>query len=292
MTHRLLLVIFLTLSILSARADEPERYFPYPNIPESLNSLQTRSDYLLEHFWDACNLQTAFSAKAKMAQAFADYATFIPLGSREVALSSIDKLLKKLEKQPNDLVFIAELAEDHFYGDSAEVVSDEAFLPFAKAVAANKKVDKANKLRFARKAKILENNLNGSVFPELPYITREGENASLPVDTSKVTIVYINDPDCDDCRLARIRLDANLTANKLIDAGLLRILSVTPDEPTDGWKEAVAKYPEKWTVAAAPDGYDILDIRYIPSFYILDEHNKIVHKNLNIEALIQILSNL
>ncbi|MBD5308570.1 MAG: DUF5106 domain-containing protein [Bacteroides sp.] len=290
MTNRLLFPILLLFSLLTANAQTEQRYFPYPEIPDELITLQERSDYLLDHFWDKCNLESAFSNKAEMATAFDHYCTFIPLGSREKAIASITSLLKKLEKQPADLVFVAQLAEKNFYSDSTNVVSDEAFLPFATAVAINKKADKANKLRFARLANILRNNLEGETVNDLPYTTSDGRASSLAADSATITLIYFNDPDCEDCRLARARLDANLTANKLIESGDLKIIAITPDEATPEWVEAVKSYPEKWDVTAMPNAYDLLDIRHVPSFYILDNEHRIRYKNVGIDYIINLLS--
>lgn len=290
MTNRFLLPILLLFSLLTANAQTEQRYFPYPEIPDELTTLQERSDYLLDHFWDKCNLQSAFSNKAEMANAFDQYCTFIPLGSRDKALESIMALLKKLEKQPADLVFIAELAEKNFYSDSTDVVSDEAFLPFAAAVAINKKADKASKLRFARLANILRNNIEGETVSDLPYTTFDGRNSSLAADSAKITLIYFNDPDCDDCRLARTRLDANLTANTLLESGDLKIIAITPDEATPEWLEAAKSYPAKWDVTAMPNAYDLLDIRRVPSFYILDNKHRIRYKNIGIDHIINLLS--
>lgn len=292
MTHRLFAFILLFISFIGAGAQTSDRFFPYPTIPAELTKLQDRSDYLLTHFWDACNFQAAFTAtnKPQLAKAFSDYASFIPLGSRDAALSSIDKLLKRLEKQPAQLVYMAELAENNFYGDSAEVLSDEVFLPFAKAVSSHKKTDKASRLRFAEKVRIIEGNREGSPVPDIKYTTIDGRNSSFAADTAKLTIIYFNDPYCDDCRMARTRLDVNLTANRLIDRGLLKIIAVTPEESTPEWREAVSSYPSKWDVTAIPDAYDRLDIRHFPSFYVLDNEHNILYKNLDVETIMKLLS--
>ncbi|MCM1111375.1 MAG: DUF5106 domain-containing protein [Clostridium sp.] len=270
----------------------PETYFPYPMIPDSIQSLQGRCDYLVDHFWDFCDLKKAFSSRQKMAQAFADYISFMPHASARHVHNSINVFLKKIEKQPQDLLFIAEEAEAQLLGDSAQFVSTEVFLPFAKAVADNKKLDRTTKMRYERLARILEGTQVGAVAPDLVYTDREGRRQHLANDTAEVVIIFFSDPSCSDCSLARVRLDADIRATQLIDAGVLKVVALTPDDPSEEWREAVARYPATWSVGAAPDAYDIYDIKEIPSFYILDDNRKIAIKNITINQLLQVLSRL
>ncbi len=288
----ILIISFLSIFSLISRAQNSERLFPYPEIPSELVTLQDRTGYLVDHFWERCDFNTALSSKARFQSAFADYVVFMRHAPREKTLASIDNLLKKLEKNPDGLLFIAELAENYMYSDTASLASDEAYLPFVKAVADNKKISKANKLRYARQADILSTNQPGSPAPSLPYVTREGVSNNLDNDTAKILVVYFNDPDCSDCRMARARLNANPTANELIKNGVLKVVAITPDDATDLWRKEAEAYPKTWTVAASSDAYDLYDIRAIPSFYIIDDQHRIAAKNVTIDALVNFINSL
>ncbi|MDE6303625.1 MAG: DUF5106 domain-containing protein [Paramuribaculum sp.] len=288
------ILIFSLLTVISliSRAQTTERLFPYPEIPEELVTLQDRTGYLVDHFWDRCDFNTVFSSKSRLESAFADYVVFLRHAPREKTLASLDNLLKKLEKNPDGLLYMTELAENYMYSDTAALLSDEAYLPFVKAVAQNKKISKANKLRYARQADILSTNTPGSPAPSLPYITREGVKSNLDNDSAKILVVYFNDPECGDCRMARARLNANPAANELIKNGVLKIVAITPDDATDLWRKEAESYPKTWTVAAAPDAYDLYDIRAIPSFYLIDNQHRIAAKNVTLEALVNFLNSI
>ena len=79
--------------------------------------------------------------------------------------------------------------------------------------------------------------------PSLPYTTREGTAGNLDNDSADVVVVFFNDPDCDDCNLAKLRLDADISTTQLISEGKLKVVSISLTEPTQEWKEAVASYP-------------------------------------------------
>lgn len=284
---RLLFGLLLLLGISAgAKADT---YFPYPIIPDSIGMFQKRCDYLARHFWDFCDLKKAFSAKAKMAQEFNVYISILKNANPDSAIASVVRFNKKLEKQPADQLFMAECAENLLYGDTAEMWIDELYLPFAHAVASNKRIDKATKARFAHQEKILKNSLARFPAPSLPYTTREGTAGNLDNDSADVVVVFFNDPDCDDCNLAKLRLDADISTTQLIAEGKLKVVSISLSEPTQEWKEAVASYPSTWRVGANPDADMTIDLRAgTPEFYILDRNHNIRFKHLTIDQVLDV----
>lgn len=270
----------------TAKADT---YFPYPIVPDSVATFQGRCNYLADHFWDFCEMSKAFSAKQKMAQELKVYLSIVANAEPDVALRGVNTLMKKLEKQPKDQLFMASVAESQLYGDTAELWIDALYLPFAEAVASNKKVSKAEKARFAQQAEVLRNSLVGSKAPSLPYTKRDGSAGNLENDSAEVVVVFFNDPDCSSCNLARIRLDADISMTELIKEGLVKVVAITLAEPDEEWKKAVEGYPASWTVGAAPDADLTIDLRAsTPDFYILGRHNIIRYKHLNIDQVLDI----
>ena len=282
----------MALIALSApgRAQTRQTYFEYPLVPDSLETLQKRCDYLLDHFWDFCDLKKAFSSKSRMKEAFTDYLSFMPMASADMVYSSIDRLAKKLEKQPDDLLFLVQEAENQVMGDTCQYYSEQVYLQFAKAALANKRVDKTTKLRFQQQVQQLGSTQPGMTAPDLHYTDRAGQPRSLAADSATLLVVYFNDPDCSECRMARVQLDANIQATKLIDMGIMKVICLTPSEYSPEWAESVSVYPEKWTVGAAPEADMVYHILEYPSFYILDNQHKIHAKNYNIDQMLEVIS--
>ena len=148
-----LLTVFI--NCVASAQTMPETYFPYPLVPDSIQTLDGRSNFLITHFWDFCDLKKGFSSRAKMAGAFKDYLSFMPYANARVVHKSIAKFLKDIEKQPEDMVFIAHTAEQLVHSDTAQIFSDELYLPFAQAVVNNKRVKKEDKEYFAPQVKVL-----------------------------------------------------------------------------------------------------------------------------------------
>ena len=283
----LVAVLFVPAAVSAQAVDKP--YFPVPLVPDSLKTLQQRSDYMVEHYWDFCDFKKAFSSKSKMSESLNTYLSFMPYASSDVIRNGIAKLLKSLEKQPDDLLYFGREAENMLYSDSAEFVGEEIYLMFAKAVAGNKKIDKASRSRFVHHADLLEHNRVGLKAPDFLYADRNGVMRHFDSDTARVVLLMINDPDCEDCRMARIRLDADINTTKLIDKGVLKVVNITPSECTPEWRNEVRNYPQKWVVGASDSFDDSYNFFSTPSFYLLNDEHIIRVKNTDINTVLEVM---
>ena len=264
-----------------------DRLFEYPEPPAELESLQERTTYLVTHFWDRCNKQSAILNREKFKEAFMDYISFMPYAEAESVHTSIEQLIAGYEKTPEHLLTLAELAEDAVYNGEADFTSDEIFLPFAKAVVGNKKISKEKKARIAHEAKVVEQTQVGKDAPELNYTLRDGSKSRLSETRGAHVLLFVNDPDCEDCRMTRLRLSTDHNINQLIDSGLLRIVSIYPDDYTQEWASDVAGYNHRWIVAATPEVDEEYDLRNKPTLYYLNQEGKILAKDLELEKLLE-----
>ncbi len=295
MAQRLISFLIAFVAILSSSPafsqDATDTLFPLPEVPDDV-AINERPDYVIAHYWDKCNFKGVLSSKERYVKAFDTYVDMMKVTSRRATMRSIHLLLEKLDKYPDVLLYTAELAESMMYGPSASFPSDEAYLPFARAVAANKKIARAEKARFSEQERIISQSSKGMRAPDLAYIDRNGESRSLDADTASMVIIFFNDPDCTDCIIARGHLAANPVINSLIEAGGLKIVALTPDEVTEEWSSQTDKYPAIWSVGAAADAYDVYDIRHTPTFYILDGEHTILAKDVSLDDIIIMFSSL
>ena len=261
--------------------------FPYPQAPDELTTLQERASYLVSHFWDRCNMQSAILNRDAFKGAFMDYISFLPYAQADTVHNSISRLIAAYEKAPDKLLTLAELAEDAVYNGNADYISDEIFLPFANAVVNNKKISKTNKARIAHEAKVLTQTQVGQVAPELKYTLSDGTTSTLSSTRGAHVLLFVNDPDCDECRMTRIRLSADHNINQLLDEGLLRIVSIYPDDYSADWAQSVANYNSRWIVAATPDIEDEYDLRSTPALYYLNPEGVILSKTLDPDNLLE-----
>lgn len=283
------LILSLLIVLAAGSAARAEQYFQYPIVPDSIKAFSGRCDYLAKHFFDFCDLSKAFSNRSRMGEEIKTYISIIGNADPTVADREVRALMKRLEKQPKDQLQIAGIAEGMIYGDTAQVWMDDLYLAFAESVASNKRVDKASKARYAEQARILRANLAGTQAPELPYTLRDGSQGVFGPDTTQMTLVFFNDPDCSGCSMARMRLNADISTTDLINEGKLRVVAISLCDPDDEWKRYAAEMPPSWTVGAAPDADLTFDLRGgTPTFYMLGRNNKIRFKHLGIDQVLDI----
>ena len=261
--------------------------FEYPMAPEELPSLQEKSEWLIEHFWD--NLDTKSKKTVDqfaLNHAFEVYISPMRWAEKSKVDASVDALLKRLEKNPALLLQMTKAAELNLYDvKHASMLIDEVYLKFAEALVKNKKIDKVRKTRYQEHVRKLGATLPGSKAPEFKFKTADGiEHEYFPMST--FTIIEFGDPTCNECRMSKLKMDVNLQIADLIEKGKLNILFIIPDEP-EGWEKDLEGYPAKWTSGASEEVYDIYDIRLTPTLYTIGGDGRILSKNITVDTAIR-----
>lgn len=271
----------------TAQEDTGGKYFPYPAVPDENMSLSQRCNYLAMHHWDKCNPGSAFSDRRRMTEAFRDWTLYLPYTTIDTAVMAVERTLERFPKNTLDLT---KLAETYLYGDSGEFVLEEVYLPFVRAVVKAKKVPGAEKARYEAQLKVLESSMVGQRLPRIEARARDGSKTAIDsvVGSSASVLLFVNDPECDDCRLARSRLAADYNTGQLVEKGLLRVISAYPGEYSDEWTQETATYPKEWEVVAAGDLDQYIDLRKQPTIYFLDKDMKVLLKNAEIDYILDV----
>lgn len=291
--RRALTTLAALLSLATAGAAQGDTLFPYPIVPDSIADFGDRCDYLTAHFWDFADPKAVMSNRDALAKELETFYNVAVNASRDTAVGAVDALARKFDKNPEGLLFLARQSERLLYGDSATTWVDELYIPMLRAAVANKKIGSADKARMKNQLTVLSNSLPGQAAPKLPLTLRDGSRAALDDFGAGAVVVMFSDPECSDCYLARMRLDADVATNNLIDKGKVKIVNVSMVEPDKAWREAVASYPDKWVVAAADDADLIFDLRPAPPiYYILDSGHKIRFKHLNTDQVLDVMRQL
>lgn len=259
-----------------------EPLFEYPVAPESLVSLEEKSNYLIDHFWDSLDVKNKKGvSQHALDDAFSVYCAAMRFADREKVHKSIETLLKRIKNNTALLVQMTKAAEDNLYDGRAGIVSDEAYIPFLRNVVKNKKVSKLRKARWEQQLRQLEASQEGMALPRFPIEDRYGHKGSFE-PRHKMTVIEFGDPGCNDCRFSRLTLETDVELGRQVDNEKIGIAFIVVS-PEEGWQAEVADYPSKWLVASAEGIDDTLDIRHSPTFYVLDSDGKIVAKNVTAE---------
>lgn len=284
---------FVMLPQDSIQQDENSIFIPslfeYVVAPEELPDLQSKSDYLMDNFWNPMDFKKAKTVdQIALNHAFNAYAEIMPYASYDKVMGSVKKLINNIKNNPGLSYQFCKAAEESLYGPRANFWIDEIYIQFLENLINNKKVDKNKKIRYADQLRILKNTERGARFPHLEYITPEGKRVEFK-PTKEFTLVEFGNPECDECSFAKLKLEISSVINDLIDFGRMELAFIIPDDESEELLPQIKDYPEKWTKGSGIDTIESFDLRATPAFYILDKEGKIVAKNVGVETAVGIL---
>lgn len=260
--------------------------FDYPVAPEDM-PWEERSNWLVEHFWDNFDFKQKSVGQSQLVHAFRTYVVPMHLADRDVAVKSVDALIKKIQKNPGLLLQFTQAAERTIYEpQTSELMIDEVYVLFLKAVTSNKKIPELRRARYKSHLNSLEHCLVNGPMPSFSFMDRSGSGVTYTA-AGVPTIIEFGDFDCSDCRITRLRLETDSELQNLVAQGKARIFFINPDMDADSieeWREAVKDYPENWTVGAGEDLDDSLDLRIVPCLYLIDASGRIVSKSASSES--------
>lgn len=263
--------------------------FEYPVAPDDIPDLQSKSGWLMDHFWEGLEIKPNQSVDQNaLNDAFQVYAAAAVYAPRDKVIASINNLLKSAKGNQGMILQLAKGAEEAFYGPRAVVWSDEVYIPFLKAVMQEKAISETRKLKYQNQLNLLKCNALGQKFPELRLTLRDGKHHVFKPEAD-LTIVEIGDPGCDDCQFAKMKMGMASDLMEMVENKELEILflvadAVPEDEPE--LLEAFRNYPENWITGISYGADDKLDLRSTPSFYILGKKGEILAKNLDVNSAV------
>ena len=255
--------------------------FEYPIAPEELTSFTDKCDWLAENFWNPLDLKNKDAVdQNKLNHAFKVYATTCQYANKDKVTGAIDKLMKNMQKNPTLLFQITKAAEETVYGPRAEFWIDELYAHILRSALASKKFPNGKRAKYEQQLKQLDNSMIGKTPARFDFVRANGEPAQyFPMATP--TIIIFGDPECDECRMGKLRMQSNVDFGKAVAAGKINILFIIPDAES-GWQDKIADFPKNWTVGASDTVADIYDIREVPEIYVIDSEGKVVNKHIGV----------
>lgn len=288
---RLLSTLFTLLSIFSLKAQT----FPFPNIPTDLVKAEDRGAFLVSHYWDNFNFaDTSLIAIPELTeQAFSNFIDLLPRFDSISMERGVDAFAwRAFSPSVPDTVhhYFATLADHYLYDPNSPMRSDELYALFLRRMVSCPAFTEAERTRFAYQLHGTTSNAIGTLATDFEYIDRQGRRGTLHTTDGELLLLYFYDPDCDRCHaVTQMLADSPL----LTDNPRLRVLAVYPDADTDEWRANKPTFPASWTDAYSPGGYisshERYSIRATPTIYLLDNHKRVLLRDVSPEVLLQYL---
>ncbi len=273
-----------------SRESQVEALFTPPAVPMSIAEPEAKMAYLAEHYWDTYKFGDSLllSNSEVTLRAFTTYAEILLRIPAPQAEQSIEQLLERsFRADSTSFAHFTELFENYFYSPNSPYLNEELYIPALRYIIQNEDIDPIYKLRPKSQLEMALKNRVGTPATNFEYRRKRGGIEQMQSIRSNYTLLYFNNPDCQDCTRVKEYLVASARINELCEMGELTILSIYPDPTVELWEAST--YP-----SIMIDGYDhtqaitsqkLYDLKAIPTLYLLDKEKIVLLKDAPVEAV-------
>lgn len=271
MKARLFIIVSLIAYAVTSMAQA--RSFTYPTLPDSLNTIEKRMEYLALHYWDHFDFRdTTLLNDAQMAeQGFVNYIDLLPRFSKELAEKSVKAFCDKAfavspsetkgilpSKSPSKAKFES-LIEHYLENPQSPMRNDIVYLHLLRGMKGSPAFDDAEKERIEFRIKTHDKNLPSTTALDFSFKGKDGKMHRLSDYKDEKVILYFYDPDCENCH----RISAWLSHQTIPQE--YRILTIHADEHIS----------------------ELYSLQAMPTIYLLDKGNQVVLKDCSAETLVK-----
>ncbi|MGL5919529.1 MAG: DUF5106 domain-containing protein [Bacteroidales bacterium] len=273
----------------------PTTQLKRPDIPLAITTDEGKKEYLTANFWEHFDFNdtTIIANSEYTEQAFADFIQLLERSKNPDI--GINNMLTKASKETKIFDYFVDLSEKYLYNPNSPMLNEELFLPVLKFILTSDNLDESKKIRPEYQMKMLLKNRKGTIAADFGYKTDNDKTGRMHAINSDYTILFFNDPDCEDCRTVKTYMSQSQIYNRYVtETGLqnknakrLTILAIYAGSATDEWK--AAKYPDIMLNANDPNlliqNKELYDLRAFPSLYLLDKHKQVILKDATVRKI-------
>lgn len=254
-TYLLLLFLMNTLAI-----NAQERTFVYPFIPDSLQTIEERANFLGEHYWDNFDFKDTLQLNDPnlAEQGFVNFIDLLPRLPQELAKQSIAAFASHAFAYPAAKSKMERLIEHYFDDPDSPLRDDRTYLLFLEEMGKSPYFDETEKERLTFKRTNANKNLPGDIATDFTFKDQEGKSHRLRDYKERKVILYFYDPECENCHRVSRWLN-----KQVIPSEVMRL-----------------------DVEANTQLYHLYSLRAMPTIYLLDKGNQVVLKDCSPEKLL------
>ena len=288
-SFRLILHLFLWIPAFATAQD-----FPYPDIPDSLQTPDSRIDYLLNNYWSRYDFNDTTSTNIQVGeQGFSDFIFALRVADSDLAEWSAKDFVDRAFATKWGAAHYDHLMEHYLFNPNSPLRNDNVYASLLRQVINRCTVcDNAMLERNRFRLEQVSKNLTGEVASDFAYTTRSGENGNMHNLKADFLLLVFHDPDCENCE----RILPQLMREPLLQDPRVKVLAIYPDSNTDEWRQKTYNMPANWIDAYSPKGEitkkSIYFIQATPSLYLLDSEKKVMLKDASPQTILECLSDL
>ena len=267
-------------------------YLTLPDVPSSLRTPQMRADFIVSHFWDALDFKAdtlMTRDRDFMERNLANYLSLFPIADTTALVAAVEALAANAGEDAQSLSVLVGLAGKYLYEPESPVYNEEHYEIFLDAFL-HAPVHEYERMRLTAQRELIRKNRPGTVAADFTYETPAGERMRMrETGKGKPLLLLFYEPDCGHCMEVMEELKAMENLQALVNRGELTVLAVFPGfDERETWRRTLGNLPPDWE-AGFNDGTiyseDLYVTRRLPTLYLLDEHRRVIARDLSPEQL-------
>ena len=282
-----IILLLIPLSLLSQNS------FPLPDVPQTLKGAEARANYLAAHYWDRYDFGNVelIGNKDISEQGFSNFISIMPyVNEKEKAF---EQLASRLVPNSRMLQYFMGLGIKYLAEPLSPVYNEDLYILFLEKIVAQQGISERDYEDANFDLKMAKKNRVGTKAANFTFLKRDGKRGELKEVDGEYIMLFFGDPDCDICCDTKEEIISSTLLNRMVDSGVLTVLSVCVEGKTDIWEKTPA--PSEW-IDACDDKqviYEKLlyDIPGLPILYLLDKEHKVLMKNVQVSHIVDFFRN-
>lgn len=266
--------------------------FKLPEMPITIVSPQEQLSYFVKYYWSNYDFAdtTAIRNPEITEQALVNYLSLL----KEVSPAESSECLKQLvrDSERDEVVYgwFDDKLEHYLYDPNSPLRDDGLYMSVLEEMVISKKYGGVLAQRPRYRLGMLKKNCVGMRAADFSFVAKAGKRSRLQNLSSKYTLLFLYDPECENCGKAVEMLnESTMLAEKCKKSAgnmpLLTVLAVSVESDRESWLQHLYALPDGWK-----NGYDdtgmirdkeLYDLRSVPSIYLLDKDKKVILKNVD-----------
>lgn len=245
---------------------------------------EERLQYRVDHFWDDFDFeddkQLTMLSREQMIYAISEYVTLIP---EERADSLMRTLIRRASTSHDMLDYFYTLCEIVLHNPNSALRNDEYYIPVLEELVASPLLDEYERIAPAYDLEIALKNRIGRVATDFVYTLEDDTQGNLHNIKANYTILMFSNPECPLCGEIMRQIASSQLLTALIEHGVLKVLTLYPDEDIAHWRKYIDNIPSEWIRAYDKGGVltkeRLYNLSAIPALYLLDRDKRVLIKD-------------
>jgi len=209
----------------------------------------------------------------------------------EDAIPYVLDALRKSQVSINQYYDLFDYIEREFGSIKSPVRKELLYIVMLRYAVDSTYIDEYRRTRFLYELSRIDRNHAGQKMPNFNLLMSNGETTNLYDIKAERLLLYLQNPDCSTCKKVQEKIkemDAALSKQKIT------VLTVYFEEDKSLWQNylqnnAHPNWKHAWNYDFTIEEKNLIDIRSIPTLYLLDKDKIILKKDIDIQELEAIL---